>query len=138
MPLFRENKESRVKSFVVKLVNNNCPELQAMIEGPRRDSRVNLTVVVMIIPLEGKNLRVGGAFTAVTKEFSATGVAVVIDHPCGMDKAVLGFRFEGEITYFRAKARHLSPIGGGFYQLGFELEEIVVPGDYPKLKSLCF
>lgn len=138
MPLFTKNKVSRVKSFVIKLVNNNCPKLKALIEGPRRDSRINMTVVVMVIPLEGKALQVGQALMAVTKEFSSTGVAVVFDHPRGMDEAVLGFRFEGEMTYIHAKAKHLSPIGGGFYQLGFELDEIVSPGDYPKLQSLSF
>ncbi|MBU4272572.1 MAG: hypothetical protein KKE86_04965 [Planctomycetes bacterium] len=138
MPLFTKNKVPRVRSFVIKLVNNNCPELKSLIEGPRRDSRVNMTVVVMVIPLEGKALQVGQAFMAVTKEFSSTGVAVVLDHPRGMDEAILGFRIEGEMTYVRAKAKHLNPIGGGFYQLGFELEEIVAPGDYPKLQSLSF
>lgn len=138
MPLFTKKNVSRVKSFVIKVVNNDCPELKAMIEGPRLDSRVNMTVVVMVIPLEDKALQVGQALMAVTKEFSSTGVAVVLDHPRGMDEAVLGFRFEGEMTYIRAKAKHLNPIGGGFYLLGFDLEEVVSPGDYPKLKSLRF
>ena len=136
MPLFTKNKVSRVKRFVVKLVNNDCPEMKALIEGPRQDTRVNMTVVVMVIPMEGKALQVSQALMAVTKEFSSTGVAVVLDHPRGMDNAVLGFRFEGEMTYIRAKAKHLSPIGGGFFLLGFELEEIIAPGDYPKLQSL--
>lgn len=138
MSLFTKNKVAPVKSFIIKLVNNNCPELKALIEGPRRDNRVNMTVVVMVIPLEGKVLQVGQSLMAVTKEFSSTGVAVVLDHPRGMDEAVLGFRFEGEMTYIRAQAKHLSPIGGGFYQLGFELEEIVSAGDYPRLKSMDF
>ncbi|NLF08263.1 MAG: hypothetical protein GX594_09825, partial [Pirellulaceae bacterium] len=85
MPLFRENKESRVKNFVLKLVNNNCPEMKAMFDGPRRDSRVNLTIVVMVIPLEGEDLRIGEAFTAVTKEFSASGTAIVLDRQIGLD-----------------------------------------------------
>ncbi len=138
MTLFTKNKVSPVKSFIIKLVNNNCPELKAMIEGPRRDRRVNLTVVVMVVPLEGETLRVGRTLTAVTKEFSDTGAAVVLDHQRAIDEAVLGFRFEGEMTFIRAKARHLSPLGGGFHQLGFELLEIVTPADYPKLRELSF
>ncbi len=138
MSLFTKNKIAPVKSFIIKMINNNCPELKALIEGPRRDNRVNMTVVVMVIPLEGKVLQIGQSLMAVTKEFSSTGVAVVLDHPRGMDEAVLGFRFEGEMTYIRAQTKHLSPIGGGFYQLGFELEEIVSAGDYPQLKSMDF
>jgi len=138
MPLFRENKESRVKNFVLKLVNNNCPEMRAMFDGPRRDSRVNLTIVVMVIPLEGEDLRIGEAFTAVTKEFSASGTAIVLDRQIGLDEVVLAFRFDGEKMFVRAKARHLSPIGGGFHQLGFEMIEVVSPGDYPKLLAVDF
>ena len=43
MSLFSKRKDLAVHSLVLKLVNNHCPELTAMLEGPRRDSRVNLT-----------------------------------------------------------------------------------------------
>ena len=79
MSLFRKNKDVGVQSFVLKLVNNNCPGLKAMTEGPRPTAGSNLVVVVMIIPMENKRLQVDRAFTAVTKEFSNTGVAVVLD-----------------------------------------------------------
>lgn len=138
MPLFHKREDNRAKSFIVKLVNNNCPELKSMLEGSRRDSRVNLTVVVMVIPIEDKELQIGRAFTAVTKEFSSTGTAIVLDHQVGLDEAVLAFRFEGEMTYIRAKARHLSPIGGGFHQLGFEMLDVVSPGDYSQLQAVSF
>ena len=51
---------------------------------------------------------------------------------------ILGFRFEGEMTFVRATARHLSPMGGGFYQLGFYLQEVVSLGDYPELEMMSF
>ncbi len=136
MPLFTKNRDSGVKSFVLKLVNNHCPGLKALTEGPRMDSRVTVVVAVMVAPLDGGQVQVRRAFTAVTKEFSSTGVAVVLARPSGLDEVLLGFRFEGEMTFLRAKARHLSPIGGGFFQLGFKLLEVVTPADYPKLESL--
>lgn len=136
MSLFSERKDRKVQNFVLKLVNNNCPGLKAALEGPRLDRRVNLVVVVTIVPMENDRLQVGGAFTAVTKEFSKTGVAVVLDQPQGPHQAILGFRFEGKMTFIRAQAKHLNPMGGGFYQLGFQLIEIVSPGDYPELESL--
>jgi hypothetical protein len=138
MSLFSKNRVSRVKSFVLKLVNNNCPELKAALEGPRADSRVNLTVVVGVVPLVDGKPQLRQAFTAVTKEFSLNGAALVLDRPRALDEAILCFRFEGEMTYMRAKAKHLSPIGGGFYQLGFHLLEVVAPADYPKLETMAF
>ena len=81
MSLFSKRKDLPVRSFILKLVNNNCPGLTAKLEGPRIDSRVNLVVVVTIIPVEGGRAKSSRAFTAVTKEFSNTGVAVVLDQP---------------------------------------------------------
>jgi len=138
VPLFTRNRELGVQSFILKVVNNNCPELEAMIEGPRLDRRVNLTVVVLIIPVEGGRPQLGDAFTAVTKEFSNRGLAVVLDGPIALDDVIIGFRWEGEMTFARGKAKHLNPIGGGFHQLGFRLTNMVTPADYPELQSVGF
>ena len=136
MSLFSKRKDLAVHSLVLKLVNNHCPKLTAMQEGPRGDSRVNLVVAVMIVPIENKQLQVQQAFTAITKEFSSDGVGVVLNQPKGLDQAVLGFRVEGEMNFVRAQARHLDPMGGGFYQVGLQLIEIVSLSDYPQLRSL--
>ena len=138
MKLFTRDKKRAVQSFILNVVNNNCPELKAMMEGPRLESRVNMVVVLMIVPVESKRLQVGRALTAVTKELSSSGVAVVVDQPHELNEVVLGFRVDGQMTFIRAKAKHLSPMGGGFYQLGFRLTEIVSPSDYPALASLGF
>jgi hypothetical protein len=138
VPIFSRRKEQAVQGFVLKVVNNNCPELRALIEGPRLDRRVNLTLVVLVVPVEGKRTRVERAFTAVTKEFSSTGTAIVLDGPKHIDEAFLGFRWEGELIFLRAKAKHLSPMGGGFFQLGFRMQEMIYPGDHPELSELVF
>jgi hypothetical protein len=132
---FRKNKDVGVQSFILKLVNNNCPDLKALVEGPRVDSRVDLVMAVRIIPMENKRLQVRQAFTTVTKEFSSTGLAVVLDQPRGLDEAILGFRLQGNMIFVRSQGKHLNPMGGGFFQLGFRLIEIVAVGDYPELES---
>lgn len=136
MPLFSPNKASRVKSFILKLVNNNCPELLALRPGRRLDSRVNLVVVVLVVPLENGRIKPEQAFTAITKEFSNIGVALVLDRTSPLSQAIIGFRFEGEMTYLLGEVRHFSPLGGGFFQLGFRLLEVACPADYPGLEEL--
>jgi hypothetical protein len=138
MPLFRKNKDVGVRSFIIKLINNNCPELKGLMEGPRTESRVDMVVVVTIIPMENKRLQLRRAFSAVTKGFSNTGVGVVLDRPRRVPEAILGFRFEGGTTFVRAQGKHLSPMGGGFFQLGLRLMEIVSVGDYPELASASY
>ena len=137
MPLFAKKKDLRVQGFILKLVNNNCPELKALLEGPRVDRRVNLLVVAAVVPLKDKQLEVHRAFTAVTKEFSGTGVALVLDQQPGFEEAVFGFRLEGEMVYLRGRVKHFDPLGGGFHQLGVQLLEVVTPCDYPPLKTIC-
>ncbi len=134
--LFAKNREHEVQSFMLNLVNNNCPELKGMMEGPRLERRVNLSVVVMVIPVEKGKLVLADRFAAVTKEFTTLGVALVLNDCRAVDRAILGFRWEGSMKFVLAQARHLSPMGGGFWQLGMRLKEIVHPDDYPELNTV--
>lgn len=138
MSLFTRTKDLGVQSFILKMVNNNCPELHLAEADSRLARRVNLTVVVMIIPVENGHPIFDEAFTTVTKEFSNSGLAVVLDKPMGLDQVILGFRFEGEMTFVRAQAKHLNPLGGGYQQLGFQMNDIVHVSEYPELQSLSF
>jgi len=133
--LFSRKKQIGVQKFILKTVNNNCPELKSLLEGPRRDKRVNLTLVVLVVPYVDGKLLINDAFHTVTKEFSATGVGIVLDKQLSLDEVVLGFRWGQEMTYLHAKAKHLSPMGAGFYQLGLELTEVVPNSDYPQLEA---
>ena len=136
MGLLTQKKEAGVQSFILKLVNNNCPELEALAEGPRLEGRVNLVVVVLVIPVEDGKLQLQRSFSAVTKEFSTTGVSLVLNGATGLDEAILGFRWEGEMKFVRAKAIHLNPMGGGFFQLGFQMTETLPLGDFPELQAV--
>jgi hypothetical protein len=138
MQMFTRNRDVAVQSFVLRLLNNDCPELHARLEGPRLEGRVNLTLVVLVVPSQDNKPLIRQAFTAVTKEFSSRGVALVLDEARGLDEAFLGFRRRGEVQWLRAKAKHLSPMGGGFYQLGFRLVEQLTAADYPELDKLDF
>jgi hypothetical protein len=138
MRLFTRNRDLAVQSFVLRLLNNNCRELRDRIEGPRLEGRVNLTLVVLVVPVQDKKPLVQQAFTAVTKEFSSRGVALVLDAAHGLEEAFLGFSYGGGVQWLRAKAKHLDPMGGGFYQLGFRLVEQLAAADYPELDKLDF
>jgi hypothetical protein len=124
-----------VQNFVLKVMNNNCPELKALIEGPRRDKRVNLSLVVLVVPLEDGELKIGDAFSAVTQEWSVAGVGIILDRQRALDEVILGFHLEDDMTYLRAKAKHLSPMGSGFYHLGLEMTEVVPSSKYLELKT---
>ena len=136
MPLFARKKDTAVQSFLVSLLNENCPALREQLDGPRLEGRVNLTLVLIVVPVEQGKPHPRKAFCATTKEFSSNGVALVVDRPYGIEEAMLGFRRRGSMTWLRAKARHLNPMGGGFFQLGLRLTERLETGDCPELTKL--
>jgi hypothetical protein len=136
MSLFSKRKDRSAQSFVLKLINKNSLDRTAVLEDTRADSRVNLVTVVVIIPLQDRKLQIQKTFMATTKELSNNGVSVVLDAPRQLDEAILGFQFEGEMTFIRAIAKHDEPIGGSFRQVGFQLLEVVSPSDYPELASM--
>lgn len=139
MLLFANKKKSReVQAFLTKLVNNNCSDLEALMDGPRGEDRVRLTMVVLVIPVERGRPAIGRMFAAVSKEFSSSGVALVSNEQHAVEEVILGFRWEGAMKFVRGDARHLSPMGAGFYQMGVQLSEVVSPGDYPELQSVTF
>jgi hypothetical protein len=51
---------------------------------------------------------------------------------------MLGFRWEQSMKFVRGKARHLNPMGAGFYQIGVQLADVVHVGDYPELEPVTF
>jgi hypothetical protein len=136
--LFTPRNDVGVQTFILKLANNNCSELQALIEGPRLEHRVNLTVVVMVIPVENGRPALAQRFAAVTKEIATAGLSLVLNEPKGPDEVILAFRWEARMYFVRAKAMHLNPMGAGFYQLGLRMTEMVSPTDYPELQSVSF
>jgi hypothetical protein len=138
MPIFAKNKSIRVQGLILKLVNTNCPGLGSQLEDERLDNRVNLSLVVMVVPIEEGKIQPDRAFTAVTKDFASMGVSIVMEPQPEMEQAIVGFRMEGEMTYVLAEAKHLHSMGGGLCQLGFRLLEVVPAGDYPGLGSLSF
>ncbi len=138
MPLFSPNKDFKVRGVILKLLNANCPGLVPEFQDARSDKRVNLAVVVALIPLAEGKTQGDEAFTAVTKDFSSSGVSVVSERPFPFEQAILGFRIEGQFVFVLAEARHVAPMGGGLFQVGFQLIEVVAVGDYPGLESVNF
>ncbi|MDZ7615627.1 MAG: hypothetical protein U1E05_01400 [Patescibacteria group bacterium] len=136
MSLFSRKRDREVQSFLLKVVNNNCQELRALMDGPRAESRVPLVGVVLVVPIVKDELVLGQAFTAITKELSTEGMSLILSEPRGLDEVIVGVRWEGDMTYLRAKAKHLNPIGGGFFQLGLHVTAIACRGDYPQLESV--
>ena len=136
MLLFSRNKAVGVQTYLLKLVNNHCPELGAMLENRRDETRVPVCMVTLVVPLEDDKPNLVDHFPTVTKEFSTTGVSIVLDHPRGLKDVILAFRWEDEMTFVKGTAKHLNPMGAGFFHLGIQLDAVVRVDEYPDLEKL--
>lgn len=130
-------KERRVQGLLVKIVNSHCSELRNRIEGPRLEGRVNLTLAVQVVPLnERQKPCVDRVFATVTREFSTSGLSIVVEHPIDFDKTLIGITEGGELYFVRGSVRHQDPLGAGFWHVGLKLHEIIARCDLPELAHL--
>ena len=133
---FSNPKALAVKNRVLELINETCGGQPNKTNGRRVDSRIRRVVVGIVVPIEDRQLHVDRTFTVLTKDFSSGGVAIVVNAPKGPEQAILGFRLEGAMSFFRAESRHIEPMGGGFFQIGYQLFEVVSARDYPELATV--
>jgi hypothetical protein len=138
MPFFWQKPSSEVPDFLTRLVSANDLNSVAVADSRRSEERMNLTVPVLIIPLDEQKPVLDRLFAAVTRDFSTAGLSVVLETPRGLDEAIIALPWENAAKFVRAKAEHLNPMGAGFYQLGFHLIAIVHPSDCPALGSIGF
>jgi len=137
--LFGQTRQRQeVQRFILKIINNHCWQVESLLEGPRGEQRVRINLVVLIVPLEKDGPVLEEAFGAVTKEFSSTGVSLIVGGGRVPERMLLVFRWEGVLQFVEAESRHLSPMGAGFYQLGVRLIRMVNAGEHPGLEVLQF
>jgi hypothetical protein len=135
------SKSRRLKEaqgYLTKIINNNCPTLEAYSQGEREEQRLNLTIATFVVPVREGAMDMAAAKATVTKEFSAAGVSVILDEALDTTEVVLVIRWDDATTYFRCDVKHQSPIGAGLWQCGAQVTEIVPAGEYPELATLEF
>jgi len=136
MAFYVQKRIPEIQSFLLKFVNNHSNIAESIALHKRKETRARLNVVILVIPYEDGKLHLDEGFTAVSKEFSTTGMSFILPEPRGLDQVVIGLKFLGEMKFLLGRAVHLTPMGGGFYQLGLEFIEMLQPADFPELAGL--
>lgn len=138
MLLFSKNKprQLEVQRLLKKIINANSRSLDALREGPRGELRVDLSMVVIVVPSVNDRPDRSQAFATVTREVSSVGMSLVLSEKLDVSDLFLVLEVEREMRYVRAEVRHQGPLGAGLWQAGVQLTEIVALGDYPELQPL--
>ena len=138
MLLFSKNKTKQieVQRLLTKIINSHSRSLDALREGPRGELRVDLAMVVIVVPsVEGRPDR-DQAFATVTREVSSVGMSLVLSERLEGRELFLVLDVQGDMKYVRAEIRHQGPLGAGLFNAGVQLTELLTVGDYPELRPL--
>lgn len=115
------------------------PNIPTVDEG-RSERRYNRSIPVLVCPWDGEELVVEKCVTAITKDMSDRGLSLILHHPLSGDQVIIGFWLPAadmeEPWFFRAGRRSACPLGGGFWQIGFELREYMNREWREKLEAL--
>ena len=107
-----------------------------MMDGPRLEQRANLSIPVIVVPIQKGIPDPPNALATVTMEFSTSGVSIAIDHPQVPREAVMIFKSQDKLIFILAKSKHLDPMGAGFFQCGYQLTKVFNASKYPELQTL--
>jgi len=142
---FKErNKQIELRNCLRRIVDITSPNLPPLEGDARSDNRYNRTIPVLLAPWEDDGPVVDESATALTKDFSELGIALVLHQPFRAEQVVIAFRLSSEprlevgstLYFVLGSVRQNAPIGGGFWQLGIMLTDLLNRADLPQLEPL--
>lgn len=123
--------QMEVHKLIRRLIDTSSPNMPPMSGNCRWEDRSNRTIPVVLVPLADGEPQLHEAATAVTKNLSSQGLALVLHQPFWAEGVLIGFWHDGESEFVRGEIRQNAPLGGGFWQLGIELNERLSAAEIP-------
>ena len=109
--------------------------LKALDQG-RIEDRVELNVGVWVAPLLHRRPDVDRAFRGITKNFTSSGIGLMVDHDIPYENVLLRLVSDDQTMFLRCKVVESTPLGSNFYLTGLKVEDIVPTGDFSELENL--
>lgn len=95
----------------------------------RGESRSNFTLPVLLFADSHSPLSLDSATAALTRDFSGNGVSVTINQDWPSEQVIVVFCSEGNLKCLRAIVHGSRAFGGGYWQLGLELVDLLTTGE---------
>jgi hypothetical protein len=131
----RSTQSHAVSGFIRQLVDLTSPNRPPLDGDSRADTRSNRSLPALLAPWERGNPVVEEVAYALTKDFSDRGLALVLPQPFRAVDVVVGL-WLGSPRFVLAEVRQNAALGGGFWQLGIEITELVDSGS-PAIRPLA-
>jgi len=124
-----------VRGFVRQLVDLTSPNLPPLEGEARTENRSNRALPALLVPWENGQPVVDESTYAITKDFSDRGLSLVLQQPFKSVLVVVGLWLESP-RFALAEVRQNVPLGGGFWQIGVELTELLDSAESPQVQGL--
>ncbi len=89
---------------------------------------------ILVVPLSDESPDVAHAFTALTKDVSATGIGVIANRSIPTAEALLRLSGSSETRMLRTTIRNRRELGQGWVRFDMEVTGLVDKSEYPQLK----
>lgn len=130
------DKYLEVNRVIRRLINNFVPNRIPLKGESRWELRSNRTMPVLLVPYDNNDLSVNEVAYALTKNLSSRGLALVLHQPLRAEQVVVGIWSNAHPYFVSGKVRQMLALGGGFWQIGVETEELLCPKHSPELARL--
>ena len=126
---------NQVRTFVRHVVDVTSPNLPPLEGESRSENRSNRVLPALLAPWEDGGPSVDEISYALTEDLCDRGLSLVLHQPFKAVQVVVGLWLESP-RFALGDVRQNVPLGGGFWQLGVELVDLLDPAEYPDLQSL--
>lgn len=131
----KRGKLRELRGLLRRLVDLTSPNMPPLEGESRSEGRSNRALPVLLVPWEQGEAVVQESIYTVTKDFSERGLSLILPQPIRADRLVVGIWLESP-RFVLGEVRQKTPIGGGFWQLGVELTDLLEPAQHPQTASL--
>jgi len=124
-----------VRGFLRQLVDLNSPNLPPLEGNSRLQTRSNRALPALLAPWEHAQPVVDESTYAFTKDVSDRGLSLVLGQPFKSFEVVVGLWLDSP-RFVLGEVRQNVPLGGGFWQIGVELTDLLDSVQHPQIQSL--
>ncbi len=125
-----------LQNYLQRLADTTEPQPANIVEL-RIEERFSRTLPTLVTPWGENGPVIDQAMFVVTKNLSTTGVSLISQTGIETETLLMVLLNQSEVRFLKGLVRYRRPIEGGFIQVGVELERIVDPCEFPKLRKLA-
>jgi hypothetical protein len=123
------------QQLLTALGNQGGRERVGRFEPGHCDPRADLSMGILVVPLNDESPDIAKAFTALTKDVSATGIGMVANRSIPTAEALLRLSGNSETRLLRSTVRNRRELGQGWVRFDMEVTGVVDKSEYPQLKQ---